>query len=364
MEFDDLKPEVRAFISSLRGYGVRNAVLSEFAATARPTASPRVRAVHARGNLGTTHISGPLSDFATGYAPGMYIADDMNPPIPTSHWSDQFQKRQALDVVTPVETLMSGSGKANEVDYKTTTDSYAVLDRGLMEWVTWREVNDADDVLAPREEAVENVMNKVLLDAEIRVADFLDTNTNYGTAQRITATAAWSDTTNGDPVLDIHAALAAMAVGNQSSEIRCAIALELWQEAQRHPRLTGLLGANDRGLVKASDFEEFFGVRLFITDAEKNTAARDVAGTLTRARIWDTDKVRFVRVPVGKPTKNSMMFAGRFRIRQAGQLDVGVYEWTDASRGAGEGSIGVKCTRSESDPKSLQNDCGAIITGC
>lgn len=323
----------------------------------------------------SVHTNEALSGFATSYSNGVYYQDFICPPIPTDKWSDTVYQRSRADVITTHDDRIGANTEPSEVDYEVSTTTYNCVDRGHSAFVPYKTIQNADDPLRPRMRRVETILNAVMLNAEVRVADALNTTTSYASANRITATAAWSNKTSADIVKDMQDAIAALPPApDGATEIRCVMALELWQEAQRHPQLLGLLGGDDRGLISTDQFEAFFSLpgrplKLRVSDAQKNTANRG-ASSPTPARVWDTDKVVLARVPAGEPDADSMMFAGRFRVRygsdlmqasMAGENDAVVTEWDEPSRGPGAGVLGVKVTRSESDTKVLQNDMGAII---
>lgn len=337
-----------------------------------PQQFSHVPGVHSRAFINSVHANAALSTFATAYEPGEYIADFMCPPVPVEHFSDEFWKRSLYDVITPYDDLQGPSGRPNEINYSSTLDSYNVILRELMTWVPWFETQNADPALNPEEEGTDVVMNAIMLAAEIRVATAMQTASNYAAANQIAATADWADEVNGKPDVDLDRAIAALSVG-ANSLVRVAMSLELWQEFRRHPRIKSLLGSDERGPSSMQAFEEIWStqrrrggpkVELYVPDAQKNTATRDAAGTVTKARIWSTASCVVARVPVGKPTTKTMMFAARYRLLQGGgENDVAVYTWNQPDRGAGPGSTGIKCSRFESDPKIVQSDSGSIITG-
>lgn len=317
------------------------------------------------------HTNQALTDFATGYRNGEYVADQVCLDIPCDKKKDDFYQFRRRDVNTRREDLIGPSSEPSELDFEKDLASFQCLDRGNIFYLNDEEMKFADEVLQLQQRKLGHLLNNILLGREIRVADFYDTNTNYASANRITATAAWSDLVAADPILDMHAAIASISPGTESdTELVCVFALEQWQKAQRHPKLTGLMSDSASGLVSPESFAAFFGLdRVIISRATKNTGTD---ASPVYARIWDTDKVRVVRNPKRIPDPTASMFAGRFVLQQGQSAqaawsnnelrNVVVVDGEDAKRGAGEGSRWTKASLSESDPKVLQNDMAAIIT--
>lgn len=321
------------------------------------------------------HVNQALTDIALGYSNAEYIRTKMLPRIPVDKWHDTYWTHARKDVITPYDDLV-GHGRANRVNYEPSTATFTCVDRGLEIQIFKKELSNADEALEIQKNRLSHVLNALELAAEIRAADLLNTAGSYATANQVTATAAWSDEDNANIILDMQAARSALAPGGlEESEVRCCMTLDLWHEAQRHPQLTGLLGANSEGLVSEAAFAAFFKIdQLFITEAQKNTANRGVA-TPTIARIWDTDKVCMVRVPkTGRPTKRTMMFAGIFTVEFGGSAttdmaDDGVVEhtliseWDEPGEGPAGGSLMTKLDRAEVEAV-LMGDMGAVILSC
>lgn len=318
------------------------------------------------------HINQAMTDFSLVYRAADHYASEMMPPISTDKWSDSYFKRTLKSLITPVDDLIGANSEPSEVDFDVENASYTCRDRGLLAYISHKEMKNADDVLELQNARIADVLNRMSLNREIRVADLLNTITNFAAANRIQATADWSSETNANIVKDIQDARRAIrAGGSAQTEIRAIITSDLWDEAARHPQLLGLLGVNAEGLVSADAFKKFFRIdQLFITEAEKNTADRG-ATTPTVARVWDTDKMVIVRVPKGQASKDSMMFGGIWTVRMGGVANVDwvdngklpdtvVVEWNEPKRGGAEGSIGYKAARAEIE-SILQPDMGAVI---
>ncbi len=324
----------------------------------------------------SVHINQALTDFSLAYKNSQYFAHLMMPLVGVTKLSDSYYKRNLKDVITPIDDLIGPNSEPSEDDFSVTDASFTCRERGLIAYISRRESANADDVLELQRNRVASLLNRMALNREIRVADLLNTTTSFASANRITATAAWSDETNSHVIKDMQDARRSIRPGGSGdSKVLCLMTSDLWDEAARNPALLGLLGANADGLVSPDRFASYFRIdEMFISEAEKNTANRGVA-TPTAARIWDTDKVVMVRVPKSKPTRDSQMFGCHFALKGGGVAnsdwvdeggglnDTVVVEWYEAKRGGGEGSDGYKAARAEVEA-ILMDDMGAIVSGC
>lgn len=328
----------------------------------------------------TAHVSSILTDFALGFTNGQYVGASICPGIPVDHWKDQFYTHRRRDVLTPKGDIIGPESPAPRLSYERDVDSYLAIDHGNETVTTDRERKDADGVLDIQKYKMSLVLNNLLLNQEIRIADFFDTAGNYASANQIAAGAAWN-LAGADPIKDIQDAINALASAIEGKTKTVAVIEQsLWFKFQRHDKVRQYMAALDRGPPEQS-FLSMFGVdELHVSKADKNTAAEGATDAI--ARIWDTDKFRVARVPVGVPRVTSgdgplqvfSMFAGRFQVQQ-GQtaksamtnnelMECEVLEVEQPLIGAGRGSLVNKLSYAESDPKLLQNTMASIVTGC
>lgn len=337
------------------------------------------------GNSPTNwHVNTLLTNAALVYPAGKYIADFVSPRIMVDKSSDKVFKMLRKDITTPKNDLIGPNSKPSEVGYDTGEVTFTCVDRGLTTRLPFKEIQDSDPIRDPRRRRLFHVMNMMALNHEIRVADLLDASGSYASSNVIAAAAAWGNTTTGRPIEDIHNAINLLPGSDDgATQYKTVMALEqsLFFKLIRHPDVRGLLGGNDRGLPNMALIAEAFGLdEVHVSNADKNTAAE--GATEVHARIWDTDKARILRVPVGTPdmplTKDTSAFHATFTQRFAGvpadvfQLaaDLSVEPFTVVQEqhmpmeGGSLGTLMLKIARCEDDSIVLQNDMGVLITGC
>lgn len=338
------------------------------------------------------YVDQPLTDLAFDYKNSAFVADLASPRIEVDKSSGLFYKTLRADVAKQVDDKIGRFSEPNLVDWGMVRDSFDCRDRGLASRYPAQQLIDQDAAaLDPDTYGMEFLIDLLDLQREIRVADLLDTNTNYATSNRFTAAAAWADKTNGDPIADLLRAARAIPgdTGDDRFVTRVIIEETLFHTMIQHPKVEQKLSANSEGLADKDQIARwlrFAGVgELVVPRSEKNTASEPL--TASMARVWDTDKVRIVRVPK-EPLKASVDASGAVRIRgrsfigtftlRYGGLPSTVFEiasmeertpFTILKRvhepkvGGGAGSVWLAATRCEDDVV-VQNDMGSIITGC
>lgn len=312
------------------------------------------------------HINTRLSTFASTYQPSGFIGEELCPAILVDHRGDEFTKRNLKDVITPLSAEIGEDGVVSQADYTETTDSYVVRDFGFEGKVTQAELDNADDILKPKESKTRYLRWKAELDREIRIATILQSTASYASANTAAAGAVWSNESTSDPIADMQAARLALAPGAEDeTEIVVGMAIDTWFALRKHPRLLGLRsgGGQASGTVKLDEAAEYLGVdRIVVCEAQKNTANRGVV-TPTVARIWDKTKVVLVRRPRGEVSGwVTGLHSCMFRLRKNGPEGWIVTEWFDPKPGV-EGVHYIKVSTSETkDPKVIQSDQGFLLT--
>lgn len=313
----------------------------------------------------SVQVSIPVSAFASGYSNNGFMANSLFPVIEVPNRKFTYFSKAKLDVATVFEDLMGPSAEPATVDYATTQTAGEVKDRGLMAYVPWAVIDNAQDPLKPREAYAANIMQRLLLAHEYRVQQVLHTSGNYASANTAAATAKWTDTTNGDPIKDIQAALAAISPGDPGmTKLVLGLGLEAWQALSRHPSILGLRpgGGQTGGVAAPDEIAKYLGLdQIVVSDVVRATNARGAAAAYSR--LWDVTKAVVVRVPKATPTMedNLSMFGCAFRLNQPSQTPFIAVEWDEPKRGTGKGSLGLKITHSTIE-SVVQNDMGFLLT--
>jgi hypothetical protein len=306
-------------------------------------------------NAASVHVDTALSDFATAYENREMIADRLSPIISVDKRSDVYFKRTRRGSSHIVNDLMSPKSPANETTYELSTGSYLVQDRGLMDYVPNATVQNADAALDPRQETVADIMAKLQLAREVRVASLLCTSGNYASGSTgAVSVSAWSNQTTSKPLDDINTAKAAIPPSGPGSKLLAFCAIDVWHALRVHPDLLALKGL-DKGMLTRGDFASFFEIdELLVSDAQKDT--NNPGQDPSYSRIWTGTVFGMVRVPTAPSTRSSA-FSLTFRAKPGIQTST----WDEPKLGV-NGCEGIKTSFSD-DEVIVQNDMGYLITG-
>lgn len=300
------------------------------------------------------HVDAALSTFATAYSNTGFLADRLCPIVPVEKRSDRFFTRSRRDVSQIVNDAIGPKGAANTASYDVSTDNYSVEDRALKDYVTDSLIRNADAPLDPRELAVQNIMQRLMLAREYRVATLLTTGGNYAAANTSSPANVWSDATDGDPVGDINTAIATIAYSGDESSLVAWCSREVWNTLRKHPQLLALKGTTT-GQVSRAEFAEYFELsELLVSDVRRDTA--NPGQTASYSRLWGTSSFGIVRVPSVLQGADISAFAVTFRM----QPGMTVRRWDEPGIGIG-GSEAVQVEFSD-DEKAVQNDLGYLYT--
>lgn len=295
-----------------------------------------------------------LTDFASKYTNSQFIADSICPPVPVTVLSGKFKKAKREDTTdASTDDIAGNRGKVNEVTQTWDDDSFSTDTRSLWQAVGVNETV-GESPLDPEEEAVANVMQRIKMNHERRVAAIMLTNTNYVAANRITPANAWSDLSLGKPVDDILGALEKMPGNGDDTKVVAACSDVVFNKLRKHPTLLQLKGITS-GLLTKAEVLDYLGIdELWTSKVDWNTAERGL--TPVYGRLWSTTQFVITTQPKVINVASSV-FAVSFR---KGSFDV--MKWFDPKEG-GRGADIVKITHDTHAAKVVQSDMGVLISG-
>jgi hypothetical protein len=314
----------------------------------------------------SVHVNAPLSAFCAGYSNNAFIGDKLFPVIETEKIEGTYFSKSKADVTTVYEDIATDSSSAPVVDYATSQTDFKLVARHLKAKCPYVLIDVADDPLRPREDYAATVMQALLLAHERRLAVIATTTTSYTSANRLTASAVWSNETSSAPVADVQGMIARLSPGDPGkTKLVGGCALETVQALAKHPSILGLRGALSPadGQAAADEIAKKLMLdELWVSDAEYATSAR--GATLVTARVWDKTKFVVHRVPksIPKLEQAQSMFGCSFRWQGPSQIPFVANEWDDPDSGPGNGSLLIKVSHWTLAGAIIQNDMGAILS--
>jgi hypothetical protein len=235
-------------------------------------------------------VNPALTGLAISYRNPRLIADSVLPRVPVGTKEYKYHELPIGDAFTVPNTLVGRKGAPNQVEFGMVERSGMVRDYGLEDAIPADDIAQAAAMRAqgasfdPEAVAVQNLMDLVLLDREIRVAARVFAAGTYPVGNRVVLAGAsqWSDPAS-NPITAIGDAL-------DVPVMRPNVAIfgrRAWTRTRRNPALVKAASrsAGDSGQVTREEFRDMFELdEVLVGEGFVNAARPGQAATL--ARVW------------------------------------------------------------------------------
>lgn len=157
------------------------------------------------------HDPTELSTYLAGYKPFGFRADEVSVPVMVDNDSDKFRTFSSDNAFKKVDVKGSTQSAVNEVDPKSSLDTYKVVERFIGSFIPAQTEMQTGNNYRPRFSALRRCSNAISLDREIDVFNLINTAGNWATAQNNAAADAWTELVTGFPLTDLQDAIVASA---------------------------------------------------------------------------------------------------------------------------------------------------------
>lgn len=149
------------------------------------------------------HVDVPLTNLTIAYmqAAENFVADKVFPMVSVSKQSDKYYKYSREGLRDGDVTVLAPRTEVNRVGMALSTDSYFSDVRGLGMDFDEQTLANEDTALELRSQGANVLMEKILIDREVRWASAFFSAGIWGTD--ITPGNLWSDYTNSTPIVDV-----------------------------------------------------------------------------------------------------------------------------------------------------------------
>jgi hypothetical protein len=292
------------------------------------------------------------------------------PTVPVLKESDLYYRflrrawiRRSVGVIRPGDP-------APEAGFKVTTDSYAAEEYGVRTKLPWRIRDNSDEPLRLPANKTEFVTDQIVLDAEYRVAQLVET-TSWDSATAIGAGDRWDE--GGEVLALVDAKKIAIRKACGFNPNVAVIGAEVWPALNRHPQLlrsfeqikmTGEVmqgegdGGDHPGILRVGTVAGLLGIRRLLIgemvyDVEEEDAG-DADADSDVAFIWG--KYFWLGYVNPSPSLDMPSAGYRFVSRRDGfDRTIRQYDQNDIKSTWYEGSEIV-------DEKVVSTACGGILT--
>ena len=268
------------------------------------------------------HVNAALSNVAVMWRNREYVADKVMPVIPVPKRSDVYFTWNPETMFQVADVAIAGNrGRPGEITYGLSNTTYTVADFGLMDFVSYDEIANADAPLAPQQSSVEITTNFILLAREIRAANATFSTGNFpgGQNSSLTGSSKWDQFATSDPVNDIETAIEQCLVRPNA----LVIGAQAWIKLRQHPKLTQFIvarataGGKDTPMrVTAQMVAEAFELDEVIIGRAKYISTAEGL-TKTYSYVWGKHAA-LIRIEPQPDRRKTETFAYTFRFSGGG----------------------------------------------
>lgn len=259
------------------------------------------------------HIDVPLSNICVeAFRTGNFVAPSLFPVVPVMKQSDVYYTIvKGAWLRTPSSTLRAPKTAPRRVEFDVSTDTYYAFNYALAGENAHEVLANADNPIMLRQRTARKVVEDLMRDMEVRVANKVTSITNIGSGVLLTGSNKWSDYLSSDPVADV--STGAAFIRSQTGIIPNTLLLD-WDTMQivrRHPVLLDMYKYTQGGLLNDAELREVFKVgRILISDAIRNAANEGVTASIVN--IWGNNAL-LCYVDPGAPSMQTATFGLGFR---------------------------------------------------
>jgi len=228
------------------------------------------------------HVDVPLTNLTIAYMQSAenFVADKVFPMVSVSKQSDKYYKYSREGLRDGDVTVLAPRTEVNRVGMALSTDSYFADVRGLGMDFDEQTLANEDTALELRSQGANVLMEKILIDREVRWAEAFFAAGIWGTD--ITPGNLWSDYTNSTPIVDVTTGRRTMQLASGGYKPNTmVVGKEVRDVLINHPdilaRLNGGSTVSNPALITDAKLAEIFEVENFyVMEAVRNTAAEGV----------------------------------------------------------------------------------------
>jgi hypothetical protein len=232
------------------------------------------------------HIDVPLSNIAVeAFSTGEFIGAQLFPTVDVRKQSDKYYtivKNSWLRV--PSTTLRAPKQSPARVEFEVSSDSYFADNFALASENAHEVIANADDPIQLRARTTRYLVDMLMRDQEVRIANLVTSITNIGSGVVLAGANKWSNTLS-DPVADVTTGHAFI---RQNTGLRANTALvdaDTYEILRRHPVLLDMYKYTQGGLVNDAELQSVLRVdRILISDSIRNAALENATASLVN--IW------------------------------------------------------------------------------
>ncbi len=252
-----------------------------------------------------------LSNISIAYKNEDYIAEQVLPVIPTTTRTGKYFKYDTSKFRRE-QSLRAMGAPAKEVDYGVAISTpFVVLDHALKELVPDELKEQAPSPLSPEIDATENVTEKLLIEKEYDLADYMKSTANLTNNTTLSGTSQWSDYANSDPVKDIKTGKKTVHSKIFKEPNTLILGKEVYDTLLDHPDIIDRIKYRS-DVATADILARIFGVERVLIGAAGYESAKE-GQTSSLAYIWGKNAWLVYVAP--RPAIRQISFGYHFQLK-------------------------------------------------
>lgn len=213
-------------------------------------------------------VSAWLTNFALIYKNATFIADDLAPEIPVERASDKYpiydKERFRWE-----NTARRDKGQIGVSTEGFSSATYSTQGYALGDWLSKKEMMNADAVLKGQIRTTNYLTEKIKLDREVRVHALATADASFATGHTkdLVGGEGWNEDT-GDPILNIEEGIAQIKSATFKTPDRLTLPWNAALKFARHPKVVAFNKKTDNELVTALGLPtQIMGLKVVISEA-------------------------------------------------------------------------------------------------
>lgn len=248
------------------------------------------------------HVDSLMSQMSVRFANADYIGEMLAPPDNVDKESNLFAYYDERDNLAFPKNVVGPRGELPEVNQaiNKTDYTYRCLPRGLKQFVTPREMSNADVPLDPMLDALLLVMEGNAWNREKETAAFFTNTANYAAANitAIDAGEEYNSAGGGNPNKQIQDAVIRVFKTRGAVRRLGAMSIDTFTVLSRHPSIRDLFKYTKEGFATRQQLAGYYGLDdLFVSESWEDTANK--GATVAYSRIWGDSIIIVCQNPGG-----------------------------------------------------------------
>lgn len=307
------------------------------------------------------HHDRPLTNLAIAafQRSANFIGQQVMPIVPVGKESDEYYILDPDSWLRTHNDRRARKGKARRIEFRVSSDAYKCKNYALSGDNALEDLDNADTPLALRQNTTDLVVEALLRNLELRVANLVTSGGNMGSGTTLTGANQWTSTNSADIIAQVNTGHAFIRSRTGLRANTLIVDYDSYQLMRQNAFMLAKFSNVSGGFLTDDQIRSLLGVeRILVGDAIRNSALEE--GGLSLSNVWGDNAV-LCRIENNPRTIKSATVGLGFRWRPNGfpqpmRVDRQVFA------GAGTENIEVIEAGYWQDERIVAPDLGYVIS--